>query len=498
MQNDERLIFPVFLATLWISLSCFGAFAIVSIMDIFSPLTTGIILYLLFSCAFGVVFLPKIRDFLFYGFLLFGGLSFGPFALALSISLVFGFNPFYSVFFSMVFPSLVSFYWLKGPGEEKERDVSKVEIPAAHSVVLFAFALAQTLGFVGVLTKGFVDFNFFEALIADLSSFENLVLDLLIAVLLILVFAFFHGSLCTIAGTFRSDLKLSSRVLREGFALFPLVCVFICGAMIPTSIFLFASGSRFPYPDVVQTVGFVFLISLLAVGAGFYQMIIATTGLGLKSKEEGKFLYVFRNMMFALCTSFSVALFLLGRERKIQNLPVIQFVFIILILYEFSEEIAQKSVFYESLSQRLKIPIGLLKTAQGLIIVFVPLMAEPTDVYIYLVLLPFWILGLLSSHPHVKIPFTLKQFAKDSEFIDRGRVPLTFGWLRRRDYRRSHESTSLRNRVYSATLTGVCVGILHALNKIGKSPIAIPMFYLIFFLAIPLYIFFKYSLDVLL
>lgn len=495
MKDKDQMKFLVLLTIFWIASSMFAAAALVSVIDIFSPLTTGIILYLLFSCSFGVFFLPKVIDFLFYGFVLFGGLTFCPFSLVLSVLIVFGINPFYSIFFSVVFPSLVSFYWLDNLREKKNRKVREEMSPETYSVILFAIAIVQTFGFIGVLTNGFADFVFLEAIVANLTSIQSLVLELLIAVLTTFVFAFFYGVFCTISGVFRSGLRLSEKILRETFVLLPMLCVFFGGYMIPSSIFLFASGSKPPFPDIVQTVGMVFLISAVVIGAGFYQMIIATTALGFKSKKERKKFYLFKNLMFAFCLTFSIALFILGKERKILDLPIIQLAFVTLILYEFFEEIGQNSVFYESISQRLRVPINLLKVAQAMVMVFVPFLAEPTDVYMYLAVLPFWLLGIHSSYRGGRTPFTLKQFAESSEYIDHGQTPSTFEWLRRQDRKSFSTLSSLANRIYSAVLAGFCVGILHVFNKMMKLQMAVPIYYIIFFLAVPFYFLFKQILQ---
>jgi len=191
-------------AALWMTVWLFGAVGS-SVCIIFLPylrLAVALLFYGLISTNFGLLSCletRKPRDFLFYGFVVYGGLIFGPLGLSWPLIEFFGLNPLASIVFAAFIPAFFAFDSFKdlyrtasylGHLSHKRR-----RIPTLFFVEIFLFSLVGTSGSIIILWKRYPTLDSWESMMTNLAPLQIVVLVLFVSVSCAILGAWLYVSL---------------------------------------------------------------------------------------------------------------------------------------------------------------------------------------------------------------------------------------------------------------------------------------------------------------
>jgi hypothetical protein len=352
--------------------------------------------------------------------------------------------------------------------------------------VLIIIAIFATAGLIVVLEKFYEGSELWEQFALSADPFQQLIFKLLTANVIVFVFSlfhiyFFHNAL-TADGRFTWTLTGIGSVL---ISLFMLLSVFFGGVMIADALTSPLLGletlSFFKDPDVIRDIS---TLAFVGITVGFVESIIGVSALGFyRSQKEIRTGYLLENLLFIVCVGAQFVLFQFKEQTGALDLRAIQFITFALLTYEFFNALERNSDLYETISQKMRMPTLVTRLTQASIIAFLSFLFDVINVYTYCILLVFWVLAIIGSTNHPKIPSIVRKFASFSEGASQDKVFETL-------YKKKMKSSrTVESNVYSAILTGICVAILLSINKalIGSTL----LFYAVFVLAIPMFLFFQ-------
>lgn len=193
-QRDvESAKWVFFLAILWFFSSALSAIGI-----IFTPaqgfeLPLAVFFYVMTGVMFGLFYSMEIRKvsrFFFWGFVFYGGLTFGPLGISWILIKIFGINVAISVIFALFFPSIFSFVFARDLYQQflylkKLQGKKPHRISSVFFGEIFSFSVLATLGLILILLGAYPTVDSWEIIVEHFTAMQVFALFLVVSIIFI-------------------------------------------------------------------------------------------------------------------------------------------------------------------------------------------------------------------------------------------------------------------------------------------------------------------------